>query len=68
MATVLSAITAVLQAIFKGKEALILENLALRQQLGTYLRKERRPILASRDRFFWVILSKIWDGWRSVLS
>ncbi|MBN1654042.1 MAG: helix-turn-helix domain-containing protein [Deltaproteobacteria bacterium] len=68
MVTFLSIIAAVLRAVLRGKQALVLENLALRQQLGVYLRKEKRPPrLKDRDRIFWVLLLKIWDGWKSSL-
>ncbi len=43
------------------------ENLALRQQLIVLKRQQKRPNLKSRDRLFWVILSRIWSGWRSTL-
>ena len=68
MVTFLSIIATVLRAVLRGKQALVLENLALRQQLGVYLRKEKRPPrLKPRDRIFWVFLSHIWDGWKSTL-
>ena len=43
------------------------ENLALRQQLAILNRKIHRPQLRRRDRFFWVILSRLWKNWREVL-
>jgi hypothetical protein len=43
MVTFLGVIVAVFRAVFMGKQALVLENVALRQQLGVYLRKEKRP-------------------------
>ena len=68
MVTILSIIAATLRAVLRGEQALVLENLALRQQLGVYLRKEKRPPrLKPRDRIFWVFLSHIWDGWKSTL-
>jgi len=68
MVTFLSVIVAVFRAIFMGKQALVLENLALRQQLGVYLRKGKRPPrLKPLDRVFWVFLSRFWDGWKSTL-
>ena len=47
---------------------LVLENLALRQQLAVLQRSVRRPRLRRRDRAFWVLLSRIWDNWRSALT
>lgn len=42
---------------------LVLENLALRQQLAV-LQRGKRPILRSRDRAFWVLLHRLWPRWR----
>ncbi len=43
------------------------ENLALRQQLNVLTRNQKRPKLKERDRLFWVILSRLWSGWRSAV-
>ena len=43
------------------------ENLALRQQLIVLKRSQNRPKLKERDRLFWVLLSRIWSGWRDAL-
>jgi len=43
------------------------ENLALRQQLAVATRSHQPPRLRSRARFFRVMLSHLWTGWRSVL-
>jgi putative transposase len=43
------------------------ENLALRQQLAVATRSHKRPRLRATDRFFWVLLSRLWKGWRSAL-
>lgn len=50
-----------------GKAALVAENLALRQQLAILQRATPRPRLRWRDRWFWVVLSRLWRGWRSAL-
>ncbi len=64
MVTFFSIIAAVITAVLKDKQTLIIEYLALRQQLGVYRRKETRtPRLKSQDRIFWVFLSKIRDDW-----
>ena len=52
---------------FRSREDLILENLALRQQLLTLHAKRPRPRLGSFDKLFWVALRKIWPGWRTSL-
>jgi len=38
----------------RGHQALVLENLALRQQLSIYKRKQKRPRLTRWDRLFWI--------------
>ncbi len=43
------------------------ENMALRQQLIVLKRNHKRPVLKERDRLFWVILSRLWSGWRDVV-
>ncbi len=46
-----------LRSLFIHRETLILENLALRQQLATYKRSCKRPRLRMFDRAFWVGLT-----------
>ena len=46
---------------------LVLHLFALRQQLAVFKCGQRRPRLRDRDRFFWVLLSRIWPSWRSAL-
>ena len=57
-----------LRAMFIAKAHLALENLALRQQIAVQSQSVKRPKLRFRDRFFWVLLSKVWSGWQSVLA
>ena len=51
----------------RGHHAVVLENLALRQQLVIYKRKKKRPRLVGRDRWFWIALSVVWKDWRRLL-
>lgn len=51
----------------RGHQALVLENLALRQQLSVYKRKQKRPRLTRWDRLFWIALAGSWRGWRKSL-
>ena len=51
----------------RGHHAVALENLALRQQLAIYKRREERPRLVGRDRWFWIALSVVWKDWRKSL-
>jgi transposase InsO family protein len=46
---------------------LTLENLALRQQLAVLRRRHPQPRFAASDRFFWVILRRLWAGWKRAL-
>jgi len=53
--------------IFRSQQDIILENLALRQQLAVQQRSMKRPKIKNTDRIFWVWLTKIWDDWKSAL-
>jgi putative transposase len=57
----------VLRLLLLPRSQLVLENLALRQQLAVLSRQRPRPPLRRRDRLFWIGLSKCWSGWRSAL-
>jgi hypothetical protein len=52
---------------FRARRDLLLENLALRQQLA--LLALRRPQLrfSNGDRFLWITLRRLWSGWQKVL-
>jgi putative transposase len=47
--------------LFCDRRRLLLENLALRQQLATLKRRHPRPRLAMFDRVFWVLARKFWS-------
>jgi hypothetical protein len=47
---------------------LVLENLALRNQIAVLQRSVKRPRLKNRDRLFWVLLSRIWQNWAGSLA
>jgi hypothetical protein len=50
-----------------SRESLVIENIALRQQI-TALKQERpRPTLDYADRGFWVALRSSWSGWANRL-
>ena len=51
----------------RGHRDLVLENLALRQQLMAMKRANGRPLLQARDRLFWIALRRIWTNWRSAI-
>ena len=46
---------------------LALENLVLRQQLAILKRPKKRPQIRTKDRLFWIILSRFWNNWRQAL-
>jgi putative transposase len=51
----------------RGHQALVLENVALRQQLTIYKRHRKRPRLNRSDRVFWIVLAEVWKDWRRAL-
>jgi len=54
-------------SIVSSPENLILENLALRQQLLALRAKRPQRRLTARHKLFWVMLRKVWSGWRNPL-
>jgi hypothetical protein len=50
-----------------GHRELVLENLALRQQLTAMKRATSRPHFQARDRLFWIVLTRIWRNWRTAV-
>jgi hypothetical protein len=66
-ATLLLHLFPVLPFLFGGHRHHALEDLALRQQLDVYRRITARPPLRRTDRLFWVVLARIWAGWRRPL-
>src|SRR5215469_7828920 len=53
-------------AAVRERRDLALESLALRQQLAV-LKRKGVPRLRRNDRWFWVMLSRIWAAWRGAL-
>ena len=52
-----------LRAVLRSRSDLVLENIALRQQITVLKRKEPRAQLDDRTRAFWVAMCKTWSGW-----
>ena len=46
---------------------LVLENLALQQQLAVYRRTRPKPAIRWSDRLFWIGLRWAWPDWKSAL-
>ena len=55
-------------AFFKPRGELVLENLALRQQLAVFKIQRKRPTLRNRDRMFWIALKRLWPNWKGALQ
>jgi hypothetical protein len=67
MYQILTRLTAIflktIRVLFKSKKDLLLENLALRQQLVKYQARNIKPKLTDFDRSFWVALKQVWAKW-----
>ena len=61
------ALLGALRAALSTRSDLILENLALRQQLALLRRCSKRPGIGPLDRLFWMWLSQRWARWREAL-
>src|SRR5262245_3084723 len=55
------------RSFFAPRLDLMVEILALRQQLAILNRTAKPPSLRFQDRLFWIALSQFWNGWRSAL-
>ena len=53
---------------FRSNQVLVLENIALRHQLQVLSRTAKRPALKNRDRMVWILLRRVWEGWRGPLT
>ena len=58
---------ATLIRLFCSQKSLLLENLALRQQLSVLKRRHPRPRLNFFDRLFWLLARQCWSGWKQAL-
>jgi putative transposase len=66
MLELLIVVVRALALALRGHRELVLENLALRQQLAAFHRTTRCR-LRSGDRLFWMALVRTWRNWRSAL-
>ena len=64
---IINAIFLLCRSLCVSRNHLVVENLALRQQLAVLSRTAKRPRLRPRDCIFWTWLSLLWDNWRSSL-
>jgi hypothetical protein len=68
MFAIVAAVVGALLSVCKPRASLVVENLALRQQLAVLRRKVHRPHLHPADRAFWFLLSRIWSRWTDALA
>jgi hypothetical protein len=69
-ATMLRIIWIVLRTVasaLRSRRELVLENLALRQQLAAFKSRGRSPRIRAADRAFWVVLRRFWSRWTDAL-
>lgn len=57
----------VLVRLFRSHRSLLIENLALRQQLAVFKRQNSRPGLTIADKLFWLLLRRFWCSWKNTL-
>ena len=50
--------------LFRSRRDLLLENLALWQQLTALKRKHPKPRLGPLDKLFWVLVRRFWSAWK----
>src|SRR5260370_7225630 len=53
--------------LLRARRSLLLENLALRQQLAVLKRRHPQPRLDLVDKLFWVAIRRFWSGWQQSL-
>ena len=63
----LAALVSLLRLATRDRTQLVLENIALRQQLAVYKRSVGRANVTDRDRFFWLTVMRMLRGWRDAI-
>jgi putative transposase len=56
-----------LRSALRSHADLMLENLALRQQLAALAHSGRLPRIGATDRLLWIALRRRWSRWTEVL-
>jgi hypothetical protein len=67
MFRLLSLLVVLVTRLFRSRRDMVLENLALRQQLSVFKRQNPRPAFGAPDKLFWVMLTRLWIGWSRAL-
>jgi hypothetical protein len=63
----LTLVITFLDSLFKFQRQLVLENLALKQQVTMLRKSVKRPRATTADKLFWIFFSRYVEGWRQVL-
>jgi len=56
-----------LARLLRSRHSLLLEKLALRQQLVVLKRHHPSPKLDLSDKLFWLLVRRCWSGWKQAL-
>jgi hypothetical protein len=67
MLRLLRLLPALATRFFRSRRNVLLENLALGQQLAVLKRRHRQPRFGPSEKLFWAILRRLWFGWRQTL-
>lgn len=67
MLRLLRLFSALIFRALRSRRDLVLENLALRQQLAVWKRRHPQPRISASDRLFWVMLRRGWSGRKQAL-
>ncbi len=67
MFQVLGVLIAFCSQCCRSRRDLLLENVALRQQLSIIIRNQTRRRLTLPDKLFRIALSRFWSGWKRAL-
>jgi hypothetical protein len=50
--------------LLRARRSLLIENLALRQQLAAIKRRHPRSQLGRLDKLFWIVIRQCWSQWK----
>ncbi len=67
MLRLLVALLPTLRSAMRSRRDLVIDNLALRQQLSTFASRQH-PDIRPADRAFWILLRRSWSGWAASLA
>jgi len=64
MLRLLRLLIGLFRRLFSSRRDLLLENMALRQQLMVFKRLDSRPKVGWPHKLFWVIARRLWSEWK----